>query len=110
MEKLNDELLENVSGGNLYHIIHSPKCICGYGQNCGLRKYPWIYSEGRIKSVTDLSYSGYVHLFQDKESAMRMELQCSCGTSNFEITPLYINTSDHNDLGECLEKIRAKCL
>lgn len=92
IEKINDEYLENVSGGKIYHVFH--KEDCRFGERCSLKMFPWIVTKGNVpmEGITLRN----IFICEDFQTALRTELEVNLERMNPAVTEVAIDTLLHN--------------
>ena len=103
-EELNDELLGQVSGGDMYHFSHKRNYQCEYGDECILKLFPWgvckdgenIYSMDRPNEK--------MCLCSDKNAAIKKQKCLNKDSEILKITNIVMSENVHQhlcDLGIC---------
>ena len=95
MKELNDELLESVCGGKIYHFDHN--CNCPYGANCNLIVFPFIAIQGNTKPA-DLTDKNIGCFCDSLESALQAELALNIENMDPNVINVNVDTSMHISL------------
>lgn len=71
IEKVNDECLENVSGGKIYYVVHEKDCRFGY--RCSLKMFPLVVTRGNIP-IQNITLKDIL-ICEDFDTALITELE-----------------------------------
>lgn len=103
-KELSDELLEKVSGGDVYYFHHKNNSECEYGSNCVLRAFPWVVSKDGQKINSKEASNGNLCFCSSRTAALEAQKRLNKDSKILKIRNIVMDERMHEylcDAGIC---------